>query len=226
MNIGFVGYKKSGKNTAADQFTEVGKLLGKRSQELMFAERLKSSLSTACGLPRYMFEDQNVKDAPFGENVNIYYTENLLVMMCHLFNINYDGPKDFLPYMNKRANSPREIMETIATPFLRSYDKDIHVKKTIELIKNDSDIVMFTDIRFPNEFEIVSGIDSSIMVGIRNNKRSEEYEKQVLEGTAPESESYIKDLISKCDIILDNNGSLEDFQEKVRCLAKSLLKDC
>lgn len=98
----------------------------------------------------------------------------------------------------------REILQKIGTDLFRNnFDKDTWVKITKRRIKNqNSQRIIFSDLRFENECNMVQDIGGIIIKLNRNTNHNDTHESEQLFNTFGE-------------IIVDNNGTLEELYKKI-----------
>lgn len=127
--------------------------------------------------------------------------------------------------INKKSTL-REVLQVVGTELLREgFNSNIHVAATMGSIK-DTDKVIITDMRFPNEFKAVKNREG---ITIRVNRPKLYQEEDILKGMLEkskehESETALDDY-EDWDYIIENKGSLEELVEKVREILKKCYKD-
>lgn len=103
--------------------------------------------------------------------------------------------------------SPRQILQKVGTDLFRQ-----HFSKTFwtDLMKNrleqfsENEKIIITDIRFQNEHNLVQNFPNSFIIKIQRDERDKINDSHI-------SENW--DL--NTNIVIDNNGSKEDFFEKI-----------
>ena len=98
----------------------------------------------------------------------------------------------------------RPFLQWYGTEYRRADDDDYWVKRLAEQIELEKpQIALITDMRFPNEFYFVSQYGEPVLVDRQGLPESTHASETALAGKSPEDWS----------IILDNNGTLEEFKE-------------
>ena len=141
------------------------------------------------------------------------------------------GPSSLRNRIDKRYNlSVRDILQKIGTDVARKLDKDVWARYAIKVAKelNNNPFkrykpeiglytgfpkfrkgVVISDVRFINEFEYIKYNGGTLLRVVRNIDK-------VPESSDHESEQEILSIPSnEFDIVLDNNGSIEDLYEKI-----------
>jgi hypothetical protein len=114
------------------------------------------------------------------------------------------------PYLN--GKTPRHAMQTLGTEWGRSLiSPDIWVDTMIE-VANDTDQVVCSDVRFPNEVVRLQTAGGLVVRIHRPNRPVSEFDNHP-------SETQIDDL--EVDIDVANGGTIEDLQDLVRHLVRS-----
>jgi hypothetical protein len=115
--------------------------------------------------------------------------------------------------------SPREMCQRMGTDFFRKIDPDFWIKRMDLNLKNmeESSVVLFTDVRFINEAEYITGVLGGILVYIDADDRLGEC------GTHS-SELGVYEILAVMDIfrILKNNSDIEIFRNQVQVLFEEL----
>ena len=207
--IGIMGLKGSGKNTIA-------KMLPVKWKRMAFADTLKDIVSILFGWDRDLIEGDTEYSRKWREEVNEYWAKEL-------------GNKDF---------TPRMALQVLGTDVFRNnFDRDIWVKVLKRKIINSNSDVVVTDVRFPNEANMIKSLGGKIVQVIRgelpewwetakelNNKhiyRPDDLEKwKQLEGIHP-SEYSLAGVIEP-DYVIHNDGTLDDLHIKVDEMLKKL----
>lgn len=209
--IGLTGFAKSGKSTAAQILKELG------GQEVAFAKHLKDVCSVVFGVPRDHFDDQAFKEVPF--EFNRIILDNDILEILNYFEV----PGRFIPgamlaHRHVELTSPRHVAQYIGTEVLRSIDTDIHINMAFKLAaSSNAKFLICSDMRFDNELKAVQKGDG-LTIGISRKKAI----PPNLENLHP-SEREIPNLISRSDVVAENEGSIEDLQNLVREAALKFL---
>lgn len=112
----------------------------------------------------------------------------------------------------------RFMLQKIGTEIVRKVSPDYWCEKVFEKIKyehysekvlNVEKIIIIDDIRFPNEYKMLSNMNSHL-IKVSNFKADSKQDNH-------ESETNIKDFISHIDI--NNNGTIEELKESAKSLA-------
>lgn len=128
----------------------------------------------------------------------------------------YGSQEDKLKINDFWGVSGREFMQKFATDVMRNElpkhinmnmdNKTIWVrlceKKIIDMLKNNKKIIV-SDGRFFDEIDMIKNLGGKIIKIVRNNSYQQNHE----------SEKYISNL--DADIIIDNNGTLDDLHQKI-----------
>ena len=102
----------------------------------------------------------------------------------------------------------RKLLQDIGTTG-RNYNRDLWANKTVDRIQEwsrDNQLAVVTDIRYPNEIQQVKR-EFSDVVAIRITRDSVEKLKHPSETALDQWTDW--------DYLVENNGSLEEFQEKI-----------
>ena len=137
--IGIMGLKGSGKDTIA-------KMLPVKWRRMAFADTLKDIVSILFGWDRDLIEGDTEYSRKWREEVNEYWAKEL-------------GNKDF---------TPRMALQVLGTDVFRNnFDRDIWVKVLKRKIINTNKNVVVTDVRFPNEANMIKSLGGKIVQVIR-----------------------------------------------------------
>ncbi len=112
--------------------------------------------------------------------------------------------------------SPRQILQWLGTDILRNHiNQDFFVmnmKQRIDASK--AEYIVISDCRFDNEAEFIRSLGGKVVKIERINAKTTEHSGHITEkGISPE-------LI---DAIIENNGSIEEFQNRVKFVVKNYL---
>ncbi len=202
--IGICGAIGSGKDTAADYLVENNKFT-----RISFASVLKDACANIFGWNRDMLEGKTAEDRHLRENVDEWWSSRL-------------GIKNF---------SPRSALQYVGTDLFRnSLHKNIWVYALEKNIQK-YDRVVISDVRFPNEIEMLKRLNGNIWWIHRGEKpgwfdsiqkilldtKSDEKAKEYITMKYPEiHESEWAWIATEFDYVLSNNKSLSDLYEKVQ----------
>ena len=205
--IGLAGVKTSGKSTVANMIKE----FVAEAHEVALADKLKNTCAKVFNLKREQFDKQNLKEVPF-DNPKLLDHERI-EQILKAFNI--EPSDELMNYFYEYGiegttlESPRKIAQVVGTEVLRAAgNDDIHC----ENLKLDKDILIVSDVRFPNELNYFNKLNSVKFIPIYIQR--DEAEKHVDENSHP-SEKSVFEFSDKC-IKLDNNGSLRNTELQVK----------
>ncbi|MFP5432200.1 MAG: hypothetical protein ACLGIM_03660 [Alphaproteobacteria bacterium] len=135
--IAFVGFKGSGKNTAAQPLVDAG------YHALSFADAIKDSLAAIFCWPRHMLEGDTAESRVWRETVDQWWASKLSI-------------PDF---------SPRRAMQLVGTEAMRQHFHPevwiLNVERRIALLPLGSKVVLI-DGRFPNELDMARRLGGTV----------------------------------------------------------------
>lgn len=197
MIISLSGRARSGKDT-------VGGML-KGFKRYAFADTLKKYCAESFDLPLDMFHNDNLKDKPFEKPIKL--NVDLLnkisdVMEFETHNHYYKvGCGTILV-------SPRHLLQFVGTDLVRKcVDDDFWINKTVQSLKNEKDNAFISDSRFSNERKALKTLGAKLILVKRG--------QNINGGHVSENDLGSE---SEYDIVIDNNGSLSELEEKVKTL--------
>ena len=182
MIIGLIGRAGSGKDTVADFLVN-----NHDFTKLSFGKILKDVISIIFGWDRELLEGDTLESREFRETIDEWWSKELGFSV-----------------------TPRKMFQMIGTDVMRKhFNQDIWVlvlKKKLNdySIKNKN--IIITDIRFINEYNMVSEIGGKMIKIIRTNMHTYNHS----------SENNIDNF--KSDFIINNNSSIENLYNKVRTI--------
>lgn len=210
--IGLTGFAKSGKSTAARILTELG------GQEVAFADHLKNVCADITRVPRNHFDDQDKKEVPFHKPYVL--TEKELKRTLDLFALDSASllkKPELQKHIGMILKTPRHVAQYIGTDVLRAINPDIHITTAFKFCDPNAIVLFCSDVRFQNEFDAVHA-RNGIMLGISRKAVSPQDLAKV-----HESERWIPELIEKSDYKVTNDGTIEEFQQKVRSIVADFI---
>ena len=198
MIISLSGKKGAGKDTAALFIQEY--LQNKFDINMVsFAKKLKDTCAEAFNINEiYMFDAKE-----FVWSKPEKFTINIQKKVLKAYNLNEicAASRHIREFKNGR-----EMLQYIGTEFLRGYDDQIHLKKLP--LKADC-VNIVTDTRFENEIDFLSWYAGNQDCEIKSfyiDRPSAET------GDGHSSEQFKKEW---CDIIIKNDGTLDDLKEQI-----------
>ena len=240
MLVGIVGRIGSGKDTIADMMNEMsikdspvvklslceriftgslGRMcVGKddvhhvqtgRFKVIKFADKLKDVVCLLVGCTREQMEDRVFKEKPLGGWWFVYTDAggNIISERDYL-KLDACGRSSY----TRKDLSIRSLMQVIGTECFRvKVHPDTWVMLTMDEVKRTNGDVIITDVRFPNEMDIIKANGGIIIKVSRNMGQVSNHE----------SELYI-DSCDCHDYFIDNNGSIDDLRWKVRKIYDSV----
>ena len=204
MIIGLVGFIGSGKDTVAKEFCKLGCV------QDSFAAPLKDMTASIFGWRRSMLEGDTVESRDFRETPDIFWTKKL-------------GISNF---------TPRLALQLLGTDIMRkNFSEDIWLDSLEYRIRtnNPAECVVVSDARFRNELDLIQKMGGKI-IWIQRGELPEWYDvakdthNNVL--SRKKMETTYRDVHESewnwagypVDYVLENNGTLEELQEKTKKL--------
>jgi len=193
------GQKGSGKTTASDILCEITGL-----KQVALADALKRACALTTSIPLIHFNDQEYKEKPF--RFPIRFKKPHIDAIFTLFGYRVE---EFSPYTEAIASrvvhtdvkNIREMLQFLGTEVLRNFDPDVHCK----FLKNSKEFpAIISDCRFKNEVDFFKN-DSVVVYIERDTGFSDSHV----------SETGVTALKELADVVIDNNGSLEDLRAKL-----------
>lgn len=209
MIIGICGFIGSGKDTIADYLVNLHHF-----RRESFATTLKDAVAQVFGWDRTMLEGRTKQSREWREQVDPWWAERL--KMPHL--------------------TPRYILQHWGTNVLRNhFHDDIWIASLENKLRNSKDNVVISDCRFPNEIRAIRS-SGGIVVRVVRGPEPEWYDAAVSVNRGPNGNSTwalsgrkleklgvhaseTSWVGTKFDVILDNNGTLDDLYQQVKRLA-------
>lgn len=105
--------------------------------------------------------------------------------------------------------TPRSLMQWWGTEYRRSKDPDYWVKRAADKMNSDG-IYVVTDVRFPNEVDMLLGKSSCLVSVVRPDAMN-------ISNPTHASETSLSDY-TEFNYVVENNGTLEEYRNKVRVL--------
>ncbi len=207
--IGIAGVKTSGKSTVATMIQQFVPAF-----EVALADKLKNTGAEVFGLNRIDFDSQDIKEVPF-EFPKIL-TEEKIRDIVKSFNINNIDDTEFKSIfgglIDMPLDSPRHIAQIIGTEILRvAGGPDIHCDN----VPLTRDVIVISDLRFPNEFNYFNNLDSNKFKFIPLYVARDIAESVVDLKTSHASEISVFIFRDKC-IRVDNNVSMGQLKRNVK----------
>lgn len=221
--IGISGHAGAGKDTFASVLVERYGFV-----RMAFADKLKEIISDAYDVPVEFFNDRVLKNEVHpnlcGEYITRKFTSSELVNWYAGIHRELDPKQSILPpdtvasaifhnlLPHNSPVSPRKAAQIIGTEGFRTcVSPSVWIDYLISKARTYGRVVV-TDVRFKDEAEAIKQ-SGGIMIGIYRDK-IERYDHV--------SEVGIAEIIESANIIIDNNGTLEELKEKAIDFGNSL----
>lgn len=156
--IGIVGFQGSGKDALARQFIEIG------YKKLAFANSVKDVLSSVFGWERSLLEGETDESRYWREQPDIWWEQKL----------------NWMEQLNFRSVfprfTPRVAMQLVGTDIFRKHFNDSLWILSLEnkIRNNDSNNIVISDCRFPNEIKMIREI-GGIIIKVTRGEQPEWY---------------------------------------------------
>ena len=215
--IGMMGLKGSGKDTVAKKIIYAE---GGAWKKVAFADALKDAVAALFGWNRQLVEGDTPESREWREKVDSYWEREL-------------GIKDF---------SPRKALQMIGTDVMRNhFNEDFWIKALKRKILDSTNHIIVTDVRFPNEANMIKSMGGNIVQVIRGelpewweaaakfNKEEHLPTEENLGFTDKNGQlwsihpsEYSLAGIIEPDYVIHNDGTLTDLQKSVLVMLNTL----
>ena len=211
--IGICGFIGSGKDTVADYLVNFH---GFRRES--FANSLKDAVSQVFGWDRELLEGRTKESREWRETRDDWWSKRL-----------------------KQDITPRWVLQYWGTEVVRKgFHDDMWVASLENRLLHTKDDIVITDCRFPNEIKAIKAVGGQVIRTSRGPEpawydHAKNYNKGMRKiGWALGKEELEKAGIhaseyswvgSKFDIVLDNNGTIDDLYNQVQQFLKSQEQD-
>jgi len=213
--IGIVGFIGSGKDTVADYLVNLHQF-----RRESFANSLKDAVSAVFGWDRDMLEGRTKQSREWRETVDEFWAKRLKM------------PK----------LTPRWVLQYWGTEVVRKgFHDDMWVASLENRLRKSTDDVVITDCRFPNEIKAIRAAGGKVIRIVRGPE-PEWFQSAVSMNKGPSrnmnwalSKQKMESLKihasetawvgQKFDVVLDNNGTLDDLYNQIETMLKSQAQD-
>jgi hypothetical protein len=210
MIIGVCGFIGSGKDTIADYLVNLHHF-----RRESFANTLKDAVAQVFGWDRTMLEGRTKQAREWREQVDPWWAERLGIPQL----------------------TPRYILQQWGTEVCRKgFHDDIWIASLENKLRNSRDDVVISDCRFPNEIRAIKQ-SGGIVVRVIRGPEPEWYDAAVSVNRGPNGNSTwalsgrkLEQLGvhasetswvgTRFDVVLDNNGTLDDLYQQVKRLVQ------
>jgi hypothetical protein len=210
MIIGICGFIGSGKDTIADYLVNLHHF-----RRESFANTLKDAVSAVFGWDRTMLEGRTKQAREWREQQDNWWTNRLGIVI-----------------------TPRWVLQNWGTEVCRNgFHDDIWIASLENKLRNSTDDVVISDCRFPNEIQAIKQ-SGGIVVRVVRGPEPEWYDAAVSVNRGPNGNStwalsgrrleqsgvHASETAwvgTKFDVVLDNNGTLDDLYQQVKQLVSS-----
>ena len=210
MIIGICGFIGSGKDTIADYLVNLHHF-----RRESFANTLKDAVAQVFGWDRTMLEGRTKQAREWREQVDPWWSERLGI-----------------PHL-----TPRFILQQWGTEVCRkNFHDDIWIASLENKLRNSKDDVVISDCRFPNEIKAIKQAGGMVVRVVRGPE-PEWYDAAVSRNRGPNGNStwalsgrrleqlgvHASETAwvgTKFNVVLDNNGTLDDLYQQVKRLVQ------
>jgi hypothetical protein len=209
MIIGVCGFIGSGKDTVADYLVNLHHF-----RRESFANTLKDAVAAVFGWDRTMLEGRTKQAREWREQQDNWWTNRLGIVI-----------------------TPRWVLQNWGTEVCRNgFHDDIWIASLENKLRNSTDDVVISDCRFPNEIQAIKNT-GGIVVRVVRGAEPEWYDAAVSQNRGPNGNSTwalsgrrLEQLGvhasetswvgTQFDVVLDNNGTLDDLYQQVKRLVQ------
>jgi hypothetical protein len=211
MIIGICGFIGSGKDTIADYLVNLHHF-----RRESFANSLKDAVAQVFGWDRTMLEGRTKQAREWREQVDPWWAKRLGISNL----------------------TPRYILQQWGTEVCRkNFHNDIWIASLENKLRNSSDDVVISDCRFPNEIRAIRAAGGMVVRVVRGPE-PDWYDAAVSVNRGPNGNatwalsgrrleqsgvhaSETAWVGTAFDVVLDNNGTLDDLYQQVKQLVAS-----
>jgi len=215
MIIGICGFIGSGKDTVADYLTNLHEF-----RRESFANSLKDSVAHVFGWDRTMLEGRTKQAREWREQLDVWWADRL----------------------NMPELTPRWVLQHWGTEVCRQgFHNDIWIASLENKLRNSQDDIVISDCRFPNEIAAIKRANG-LVVRVVRGPEPKWYDDAMavnhgefgnMKWTTSKSRlaklkihaSETAWVGTEFDVILDNNGSLDDLYAQVQQLVTHPVQD-
>lgn len=202
MIIGICGFIGSGKDTVADYLVNFHEF-----RRDSFAGTLKDAVAAVFGWPREMLEGRTKQSREWREQVDPWWAERL-----------------GMPNL-----TPRLVLQLWGTEVCRkSFHDDIWIASIENKLRNSQDNIVISDCRFPNEIKSIKAAGGQV-IWVKRGQLPDWYDTAERANSGSENDRLALQQIgvhasetawvgTDFDVVVDNNGSIEDLYNQVRSL--------
>lgn len=122
----------------------------------------------------------------------------------------YDVCKEY----HRSDEKDRRLLQSVGKK-MRDYDKDVFAKMMVETIKKRDHLVIIDDLRYINERGALKDAFEDVVVVAVKSSREERLKRGELIGENDISELDCDTLEIRADVVIENNGSLEELVSKL-----------
>jgi hypothetical protein len=209
MIIGICGFIGSGKDTVADYLVNLHHF-----RRESFANTLKDAVSAVIGWDRTMLEGRTKQAREWREQQDNWWTNRLGIVI-----------------------TPRWILQNWGTEVCRNgFHDDIWIASLQNKLRNSTDDVVISDCRFPNEIAAIKQ-SGGLVVRVVRGPEPEWYDAAMSRNRGPDGNStwslsgrkleqlgvHVSETSwvgTQFDVVLDNNGTLDDLYQQVKRLVR------
>ena len=209
MIIGVCGFIGSGKDTVADYLVNLHHF-----RRESFANTLKDAVSAVFGWDRTMLEGRTKQAREWREQQDNWWTNRLGMVI-----------------------TPRWVLQNWGTEVCRNgFHDDIWIASLENKLRNSTEDVVISDCRFPNEIQAIKQ-SGGIVVRVVRGPEPEWYDAAVSCNRGPNGNStwalsgrkleqlgvHASETAwvgTQFDVMLDNNGTLDDLYQQVKRLVQ------
>ena len=209
MIIGVCGFIGSGKDTVADYLVNLHHF-----RRESFANTLKDAVSAVFGWDRTMLEGRTKQAREWREQQDDWWTNRLGMVI-----------------------TPRWVLQNWGTEVCRNgFHDDIWIASLENKLRNSTDDVVISDCRFPNEIKAIKAAGGCVVRVVRGPE-PEWYDAAVSCNRGPNGNStwalsgrkleqlgvHASETAwvgTQFDVVLDNNGTLDDLYQQVKSLVQ------
>ena len=210
MIIGICGFIGSGKDTIADYLVNLHHF-----RRESFASTLKDAVAQVFGWDRTMLEGRTKQAREWREQQDNWWTNRLGIVI-----------------------TPRWVLQNWGTEVCRNgFHDDIWIASLENKLRNSTDDVVISDCRFPNEIQAIKQSGGRVVRVVRGPE-PEWYDAAVSVNRGPNGNStwalsgrkleqlgvHASETAwvgTQFDVVLDNNGTLDDLYQQVKQLVSS-----